>query len=260
MNVDFVSIKVGDVNNTATVNLDSEDATTRSNDELTILMDNKEFTNGEAVSVAFSTAELVSLYGAQFTIQFNTSNLSYSAVRSAAYEMVENANLGLTQVDKGLLTVSISDAELATLEADENLFTIDFVAIQSGDLNNSIAITSEATVAEAYNANLEVMDVNLEFRDNEGNVAVATPFAVYQNVPNPFAQSTTVSFSLPTTSTVSITVYDVAGKRLYNTSDVFAQGMNSVNIDVTAFDATGILYYQVETNEYSATRKMVVLK
>ncbi len=260
MSVNFVSIKVGDVNNTAIVNAQSEDATTRTTDKLTITMDDTKFKAGELVTAKFATAELVNLYGAQFTVQFNNAKLAYNAVNSAAFEVVENTNLGMLQINEGILTVSISDARLSTLNAEDDLFTIDFIALEDGSLTNSIAINSEATLAEAYDANLDVMEIDLEFRNNDGNIAEATPFVVYQNVPNPFTQSTTVSFTLPTTSQVTITVYDVAGKRLYSTSNSYGQGMNSVILDVNSFDANGILYYQVETNEYSATRKMVVLK
>lgn len=260
MDVDFVSIKIADINNTATVNAQSEDATVRTSEDLNIIIQNEEFAANDLVTVGFTIAELTELYGAQFTINFNTNKLEYNNANAGVFSMIENANIGLVNVDKGMLSVSISDATVKTLNENDELFVLEFNALTNGQLLNTISISSDVTTAEAYNAGLEVMDVNLEFRTNEGDVETISEFEVYQNVPNPFAQSTTINFNLPTTSNVNISVYDVAGKKLFTTSNTYSKGMNSVVIDVNSFDASGILYYQVETNEYSATRKMVVLK
>ncbi len=260
MVVDFVSVKVGDVNNTALVNAQSEDATTRTNEELTLVVDNQKYQANSTVSVQFKASEMIDMYGAQFTLKYNTDELEYSNAISGAFTALENSNIGLINVENGLLTISISDANVTSLNENDELFTIEFTALNDGQLNRNISITSEATIAEAYNTNLEVMELNLEMRNDDGETISTYPFEVFQNVPNPFAQSTTVRFNLPTSNLVTISVFDVTGKKLYSTSNTYAKGMNSVVLDVNSFDSNGILYYQVETNEYSATRKMVVLK
>ena len=59
---------------------------------------------------------------------------------------------------------------------------------------------------------------------------------------------------------VNFSVFDVAGKLVYNTTGLYSKGMNSIELNVADLATSGVLYYQIETKEQTATRKMVVLK
>jgi len=50
----------------------------------------------------------------------------------------------------------------------------------------------------------------------------------------------------------------VTGKVLYTTNGSYAKGLNTV--EVRGLDATGVMYYQVNAGEYSATKKMIVIE
>lgn len=90
-------------------------------------------------------------------------------------------------------------------------------------------------------------------------------FEIAQNYPNPFNPSTTISFSIPISSHVSVTVYNVLGQQV---NQVFAgdlpegshrlvwDGRNASGIPV----ASGVYFYTVVAGTYSEARKMVVLK
>jgi len=259
MQIDFVAIKVGDVNNTSSANLTSGGNAVRSGKALNFNAKNQEFKAADRVSMEITVADVVATYGMQFTMKFNDMNLRFADVKSGAIEMNEN-NIGLTYLDQGAITVSWSSAELTTFEDNTVLFAVEFEAKSSGQLSGNVSINSEITNSEAYDTNLEVMDVELEFRDDNGLEVDSSPFTLYQNIPNPFAQSTNISFNLPKASAVTLSVFDVAGKLIYSQQGAYGKGMQSISLDVNAFDASGVLYYQVETKEHTATRKMVVLK
>lgn len=259
MKVDFVSIKVGDLNNTAKVNLHSNDNTTRSNEALNLTVVDQAFEADEEVRVELSVEDAIELHGMQYTLQFNTMNLEYVGVESAAFDIEESLNVGMKYADQGAITVSLSEAVAKALDANQTMFTVIFKAKRKANLAGNISINNDLTQAEAYNNVLETMDVNLEVRDANNQLA-AMPFTLYQNVPNPFTQNTNISFNLPETAPVQITVYDASGKMIFTKSNVYSKGMNTVDLDVAAFKVSGILYYQVKTKEHTATRKMVVLK
>ena len=121
--------------------------------------------------------------------------------------------------------------------------------------SSTLEVSSDPTVAEAYNADGEVLDVALTFSDTGVSTPVASDFELLENRPNPFTDETTVLFVTPVASKATVTIYDVTGQVVY-TQDVDANaGLNEVNIQ--GLKAKGVLYCQVSTDGFSATRKMI---
>jgi len=109
------------------------------------------------------------------------------------------------------------------------------------------------TPVEAY-AGGSVKDVNLRFDSSD------TGFALYQNTPNPYQGETTIGFELPEAAKATLSVYDVTGKMLKVVEGDFAQGYHEVKLRGADLKASGVLYYQLDTDTYTATKKMVVIK
>ena len=131
-------------------------------------------------------------------------------------------------------------------------FSLVIKATADVTLSEVFGVSSAYTVAEAYNANSELLDVKLTFNGMEAN-----SFALYQNVPNPFKGATVVGFTLPASSTAKLTVMDISGKVLQMVEGDYSKGYNEVRL--SNIPATGVLYYQLDTPTHSATRKMVIL-
>jgi hypothetical protein len=98
--------------------------------------------------------------------------------------------------------------------------------------------------------------------DGRGGVKV---FAVFNNIPNPFVGTTTVSYQLPSESDVSLIVYNVAGEVVSCLVDerrgpgvYFASwdGRDSFGREV----ASGVYFYRFEAGNYSKTMKMLRVK
>jgi hypothetical protein len=207
-----------------------------------------------------TASEASELYGMQYTMKFNDMYLAFDRIESTRFDMTPNVNVGLNRIDQGIVSVSVSDSRLMDIDSDEVLFNVYFTANRAGQLSGNVTLNSDVTIAEAYDENLEVMDMSVEFRNNEGEEVTSSPFVLYQNVPNPFGVTTNISFNLPKSTTVNFSVFDVAGKLVYNTTGLYSKGMNSIELNVADLATTGVLYYQIETKEQTATRKMVVLK
>ncbi|MCF7903362.1 MAG: T9SS type A sorting domain-containing protein [Candidatus Marinimicrobia bacterium] len=95
---------------------------------------------------------------------------------------------------------------------------------------------------------------------NGDSKRLPTDYTLYQNYPNPFNPSTIISYSLPITSQVRLTIYDVIGREvatLVNT--VQTAGLHKVTFDAANL-ATGIYFYQIQTGDFSATKKFVLMK
>ena len=85
-------------------------------------------------------------------------------------------------------------------------------------------------------------------------------FALYQNIPNPMNYSTTVSFNLPMDENVKLTVFNISGQVLITKSMDAKSGYNAVDILKSELNASGVLFYRLESGDNIATKKMVVLE
>ena len=86
-----------------------------------------------------------------------------------------------------------------------------------------------------------------------------------QNHPNPFNPATEISFSLPTKQTVTLKVYDVAGREVATLArGVHTAGPHTVmwrgQDDHGARVASGLYFYRLRTQDGTETRKMTLLK
>jgi len=65
---------------------------------------------------------------------------------------------------------------------------------------------------------------------------------------------------LPEATTASLTIYDVTGRVLKFIEGDYNQGVNMETINASDLNATGVLYYQLDTPTQSVTMKMIVTK
>ena len=99
-------------------------------------------------------------------------------------------------------------------------------------------------------------NVDLVF-DGNGKV---DNFVLYQNKPNPFKETTTISFNLPTASAVTVKIFDLSGKALVVRKIEGAKGYNEIIIDWNDLSKAGVFYYQLETSKHTDTKKMIFVK
>ncbi|MCH7887032.1 MAG: T9SS type A sorting domain-containing protein [Candidatus Marinimicrobia bacterium] len=95
--------------------------------------------------------------------------------------------------------------------------------------------------------------------------SLPTEFALRQNYPNPFNPSTTISYSLPTASDVKIVVYNLLGNEIATlVNGQQAAGYHNVEwngrSDSGKLVSTGIYFYRINADDFTAIRKMILMK
>lgn len=86
-------------------------------------------------------------------------------------------------------------------------------------------------------------------------------FALSQNFPNPFNPSTTIRFSVPKNSNVTLEIFDVTG-RLVKTlakNELATAGINEISFNASSY-ASGIYFYTLTSGDFSETKKMILVK
>jgi hypothetical protein len=85
-------------------------------------------------------------------------------------------------------------------------------------------------------------------------------FELSQNYPNPFNPSTTINFSIPQTSFVTLAIYDILGNKIKTlVNDVRSPGNYEVAFDGNNL-SSGIYFYQLKAENYTQTKKMLLLR
>lgn len=85
-------------------------------------------------------------------------------------------------------------------------------------------------------------------------------FSLSQNYPNPFNPNTVINYQLPKNSFVTLKVYDGIGREVAT----LVNGMQEAGGHTTSFNAShlpsGLYYYTLQTNNFSDTKKMLLVK
>ncbi|OQX89029.1 hypothetical protein B6D60_00295 [candidate division KSB1 bacterium 4484_87] len=94
---------------------------------------------------------------------------------------------------------------------------------------------------------------------------LATDFQLGQNFPNPFNPETMISFRLPQSEKVMLTIFNVQGKEIRNLiNDEFSAGSHRIKWDGRDnsgnFVASGVYLYKITAGDFHQARKMLLLK
>lgn len=104
-----------------------------------------------------------------------------------------------------------------------------------------------------YSDVVEVLVDNLE-------LVLPKEFSLSQNYPNPFNPSTTISYSIPKTSKVKVSVYNSNGEVVKTLVDEFKEAGN-YQVTFNAFGlASGVYFYQLQAGKFNSAKKMLLTK
>ena len=94
---------------------------------------------------------------------------------------------------------------------------------------------------------------------------IPTEFALHENYPNPFNPTTQIRFDLPEMGNVTLSIYNMLGQKVktFNMQSApagyHALTWNATN-DLGAPISAGVYLYQLQTDGYVKTKKMILLK
>jgi len=93
-----------------------------------------------------------------------------------------------------------------------------------------------------------------------GSKDAVAQIELFQNEPNPFKGITKVNFNMPKADKAVLTVYDVTGRVVAVRNINGVQGMNTETFSSDQLSATGVLYYKLESGDFTATKKMIIIE
>ena len=188
----------------------------------------------------------------------------YANTVDVTYGNVVSSN---SAVDLGAALFVFDGAASVELLADGMEFKSDVV-----DGQTRVLVWSDGTTripsgnSDIFTVNGDVTLVDVEISDYYGNLmnvntaekVLPTSYALLQNYPNPFNPSTDITIVLPEPSQYRLDIYNVAGQLVESFG---GYGVNEVTLTWNATDvASGIYFYKATAGQFTATKKMVLMK
>lgn len=241
-NQDFYAIKIGDVNSSIVLNIQDEIAEPRSNEVLNLEYEVVNTDGGNRVDF-FATKDQ-ELFGFQMSVE------GLGEVSKAVGSRLSVANENYANGERGF-AMSWNTDNAQSIKAGELLFSL-YTKGETSSLKLAGLLKDEA-----YLSTEEVSDIELTARSNQ---ASNPAFEVYQNEPNPFSHQTKIGFKLPEAADATLKIYDQSGKILHMQKNSFAKGLNHFTVQNADLGTSGIMYYEVSSQNFKATRKMIGLK
>lgn len=258
LEMDFVSVKVGDVNNSVSVSGFTNQGDTRSTDELTVQLDNQLMRVGETYQLEFKVKDFQNIMGYQFTIDFDPQHIEFVGLDESSLSKTLGLNpdhFGWSALSEGKIRTNWFHHQAVDLPDDAVLFTLEFKAQTEIPISRTLQINSSELTAEAYNEREEKMNIQLQFTELNGTDQV---FKLYQNRPNPFQETTVIPFILPKAGNVNLTISDLSGKVIRVNEVYLEAGYHEFNIEKNDLPESGVFFYQLKTKDQKATKKMIL--
>ena len=246
LKADFRAVKIGDINGSAL----KESPQVRSAKGFQMDVPDAQMTKGEEYTIAFSTRQLNSFVGYQFTLAWNTQLVDFIEVLP---NLSSKDNFGVF-IPEGLLTTTYFAEKV---HEGDTLFRIRVKALSNCRSSEVFSVNSRITSAEAYQISGEPVPVTLDFVPD---IPKKQGFTLLQNTPNPFRTETQIPFLLPEACEATIVVQDISGKVLATFNGRFAKGLNTVvwhSENRKASGISGVFFYTLTTDGFSETRKMI---
>lgn len=104
-----------------------------------------------------------------------------------------------------------------------------------------------------------VISLNQTVNISDENI-IEDKFRLKQNYPNPFNPSTTISYSIPTESFVSLKIYNLLGSEIKSLINEYKNPGDHNYILNASSMSTGVYFYKIVAGNFTKTRKMILSK
>jgi hypothetical protein len=234
--LEFIGIKIGDVDNTATPNNLTSEVENRNNLTTVFNFKDQMLSPLETITLHFEASDAVEGY-----------QMALNLAQFEVLDIVPQKNLTIQnfgQLDGDILTVAT--------ELPGQSFDVQLRAKQSGQLSNMLSLKDEMMHTMAFTSDGTPMDIALRFDPINSEAPL-----MYPVLPNPWNESTNLHFYLPEHGTATLAVVDGLGRTIYTHTKVYDKGHQSITLEDTQIPAAGLYWLVLETGSGKLVQKMV---
>jgi len=238
--VNFIGIKIGDLNGSVVAN-SSGLGDTRESNYYTFQAENKKVNSGDLVTLKLRADEKLAAEGLQFTLQYDKDKLSFV---SSMLDASLLQSMGIFE-DEGLVTLSWANP----VNINEMFLSFPFKVIKSGELANMFSVSDRITRAEAYVGG-KILPMSISFLSKEETSSV-----LYNPYPNPFIEQVTIPYFLTTNKMVSLKIMDNSGRVVRSMMEEGRAGRN--HFIITNLVSGSEWTFEISTDDWKSTGKLI---
>jgi|CZKP01.1.fsa_nt_gi glycosidase len=193
-------------------------------------------------------------------------------IRNDALVTILN-NTGSNMIDSYLTQTDTSSLlTIANFSSSSASITINFAGnihdstVYLNDLINDTSMRVSVSGLNSFTFNLAGLQAKVYSLQQYSTTSVAGVLpAVYnfqlsQNYPNPFNPSTSIRYSIPERSMVTLKIYDITGRELITLlNGEINAGNYEINFNASRL-SSGVYFYILRSNTFVSTKKMLLLK
>ena len=244
--------KVGDVNGSATVNLNDSDPDERSSAAL--LLPDWTFERGETKDIVVRPEAGGNWLGMQFVLTFNPEYLEIQQVAPGVLAGLDEQ--AWAQPRPGVLHFSWFNALPQTVLPDEDLLRLRVRAVQAGRLQNVAALASDRMRPEVYSEGGLVRRLELGFADRTDVPVVGDALSP---MPNPTHAGVYFPLRLGEIETSMLELLDASGRAVYYSEKTLGAGNQLLEVPAATFPAAGLYVWRLKIGSEVRTGKIVRL-
>lgn len=142
------------------------------------------------------------------------------------------------------------------------------VAVINSTSSNPFTLTAPSSGSYTVNAGFKnpslqwgssSVDVGLTGTGDDNDKFILS-YKMESNYPNPFNPKTLIRYRIPESGMVSLKVYDLLGNEVASLVNEF-QPLGSYEVNFDGADmGSGVYFYQLQSGNYTSTRKMLLIK
>ena len=214
-------------------------------------------------------AQFKQIVGAQFSLNWDSTVLSFKDVTNFGFNLSYDDNFGRDQISSGVLRFAWFNGALTGVDLadDTTLFSIEFDVIGDSDSFSDIAFSDEPTAREVYDTSFAVVAadyLNGAVMIGSGGVSNLQADPGQLNIrsisPNPVSssQESTLQLFLKKADTLDIRIFSINGREVYHHQGFYPAGVQHLDIPSKVLTQSGLYIIQIHNNRFITTDKLII--
>lgn len=154
------------------------------------------------------------------------------------------------------LTAVVDNSQILQYDAQDKIFK----SLTAGETSAIITYRGVADTVYFVVDTTDYLTTGIEDDSPTNKTIIPSEYLLEQNYPNPFNPITTITYQLPKSGSVTLKIFDVLGREVKTlVNEQKEMGRYTVTFNASSF-ASGMYVYQLRANDYTSTKKMLLLK